>query len=88
MTSQLPTRYADYISDFSDEDEEMQPGDSFPLEFRAIRSYANHLEIGSRRDLILKMVSSIEQDLRNQKSKQRKLVQSQISLKPYDDNQS
>ena len=85
---QLPLRYADFVSDISDDDEETEPLDSIPNEFRAIRSYAKHLETGSRRDLILRMVSSIERDLKDQKNKQKKLIQSHISFKPYQTNQS
>ena len=82
----LPMRYADYVSDFTEESEETQQLNSFPIEFQAIRSYANHLEMGSRRNLILSMVSSIEHDLKVQRTKEKKLIQTQISLKPYEDN--
>ena len=86
-TKSLPASNSDYLSDFTDDEDDSNSAESLPTELKAIRRYAERLASSSRRDLIFRMVSSIEEDLQSRKVvPPKKLIQTHISLIPHKDH--
>ena len=86
-TKSLPASNSDYLSDFTDDEDDSNSAESLPTELKAIRRYAERLASSSRRDLIFRIVSSIEEDLQSRKVvPPKKLIQTHISLIPHKDH--